>query len=143
MRRKNGRPSFGRRAQSREGGEKLLDVGASACSRALRANISLAVIAIPWTESGEVYQVRELRRGARCVRPHFWHRYEVAILAREVAGCMSVVTVTIGEAQSSQTGAGNLREMQVIGSTDIVKQHYPGHARNTVKERDARRIVPL
>ena len=35
---------------------------------------------------------------------------------------MSVVTVTIGEAHSSQTGAGNLRAMQVIGLTDIVKQ---------------------
>jgi hypothetical protein len=51
---------------------------------------------------------------------------------------MSVVTVTIAEAQFSQTGAGNLRAMHVIGSTDISesKQNYP---RNNAK---ARRNVP-
>jgi hypothetical protein len=80
----------------------------------------------------------ELRRGAPCVRPHFWHRYEVTVVSRGVDGCMSVVTVTIADAQSLQTGAGNLRAMHVIGSTDISesKQHYP---RNNAK---ARRNVP-
>lgn len=50
----------------------------------------------------------------------------------------NVVTVTIAEAQSSQTGAGKLREMQIIGSRDISesKQHCP---RNNAK---ARRNVP-
>jgi hypothetical protein len=80
----------------------------------------------------------ELRRGAPCVRPHFWHGYEVTVVSRGVDGCMSVVTVTIAEAQFSQTGAGNLRAMHVIGSTDISesKQNYP---RNNAK---ALRNVP-
>jgi hypothetical protein len=71
----------------------------------------------------------ELRRGAPCVRPHFWHRNEVTVLARGVDGCMSVVTVTITEAQFSQTGAGKLRAMQVIGSTDISESKQ--HCQNT------------
>jgi hypothetical protein len=61
----------------------------------------------------------ELRRGAPCVRPHPWHRYEVTVVSRGVDGCISVVTVNIAEAQFSQTGAGKLRAMHVIGSTDI------------------------
>jgi hypothetical protein len=40
---------------------------------------------------------------------------------------MSVVTVTIGEAQSSQTGAGNLRAIQVIGST-VISESNVTHA---------------
>jgi hypothetical protein len=52
----------------------------------------------------------ELRRGALCVRPRFWHRYEVTVVARGVDE--SVVTDHL-EAQSSQTGAGKIRAMQV------------------------------
>jgi hypothetical protein len=51
----------------------------------------------------------ELRLGAPSVHPHFRHRYEVTVLALGVDGFVSTVTVTIGEAQSSQTGAGYLR----------------------------------
>ena len=71
----------------------------------------------------------ELRRGAPCVRPHPWHRYEVTVVSRGVDECMSVVTVTITEAQFSQTGAGTLTAMQVIGSTDISESKQ--HCQNT------------
>jgi hypothetical protein len=57
-------------------------------------------------------------------------------------GCTSVVTVTIGEAQSSQTGAGNLRVIQVSGSKDMLDKHATLPAEHTLGNAKAWPLVP-